>query len=281
MTPSLAPSPVAARAREDLTAIRTQWGDLLAAIERRPAAEWPPREARGFLDQLATDNDGPTGDDIAIEHHVERLALAARAHPAPLNLAALDATVEVRESLFTLADRVADQVQRPVRRVPHPAHPVRSVEDARDRTDPARWHLPTHSASVTGRAASSGSRAHGLHWAAVWLEGRALNEPAADLFAPTPPRLLDEIAATARRARLTIERALNLDRRTTPLPDPCPWCGGQLIGYTQPGVEAVVECSTGPECEAPVDLDSRRRRAWWGPDLTALWPVLEASRQAA
>ncbi|NUQ88156.1 MAG: hypothetical protein HOQ43_06800, partial [Glycomyces artemisiae] len=71
MSATLAPSPTAARVAADLTAIREQWGDLLAAIERPPAAEWPPRETRGFLDQGAADD----ADQEPTEPRLGRLSL--------------------------------------------------------------------------------------------------------------------------------------------------------------------------------------------------------------
>lgn len=261
-------TPTAHQAAADLAAIREQWGDLLAAIEQRPAAEWPPRETRGFLDKLADDQDQ---DDAP---RVGRLPLVLREHPAPITLDALDAALTIERDLFELCDTIAAAVQRPIRRVPHPARPERSVEDARDRTDPARWHLPTHSASVTGLAAHPGSRVYGLHWAAVWLEGRTLDEDTdAGLFRPLPPAALDGLARVARLARQRLERALGRDGRTTTLDTPCPWCGGQLAGRTRSGGEPVVTCSTGEGCDAPAPLD-RGRRTWRGADLVSLWVAM-------
>ncbi|MET9253769.1 zinc ribbon domain-containing protein [Streptomyces sp. NPDC003717] len=275
MTPTLAPvSPVARRAAVDLAAVREQWGDLLAAIGRRPAAEWPPRECAGFLDQLAAadhagDDDQPAGAVVG------RLPLLLREHPAPLNLDALDAAIEVEGELFDLADTVAERVQRPAR--PARDGRGRSLPDRADAADPARWHTATHRDAGPASAASAGSRAFGLHWAAVWLEGRALDETYGDLFAPLPALLLDRVAATARQARRTVERALGRDGRTTGLAEPCPWCGGSLTGRTRPGGEPVVTCSTGAACTAPAD--GRSAGAWRGADLVALWAALAASRE--
>ncbi|WP_371652482.1 MULTISPECIES: hypothetical protein [unclassified Streptomyces] len=268
---SLAPSLIARRADDDLAAVREQWGDLLAAIARPPAAEWPPRERRGFLDQLAAD--GHIEDDAqAAEPILGRLPLTIREHPAPLNLDALDAAVEVERDLFALADRVAEQVQRPIRTTRDDRGHL--IADQADATDPARWHYQAPD--------SPGSRAFGLHWAVVWIEGRTLGEEDTDgLFAPMPARLLDEVAATARTARRTVERALGRDGRTTDLADPCPWCGGQLAGHTRPGGEPGVTCSTGPQCTAPVEADHRGRRTWRGVKLADLWGALDAARRHA
>lgn len=263
------PDLTARAAADDLTAIREQWGDLLAAIERPPAPEWPPREARGFLDQLAAgDLDGPA-------HPVDRPPLVLREHPAPLNLDALDAALDAERALFDLADQLAEQVQRPIRRTPKPTANGRSVAavDGRDLADPARWRY----ASPT----DPGSRAHGVHWAAVWVEGRLLGEDVeGDLFRPVPPLLLDHAATVAGTARRDVERALGRDGRRTPLDRPCPWCAGPLTGHTRPGGEPVVTCSTGEACTAPVLLD-RGRRAWQGANLVGLYVAMTAEGQRA
>ncbi|WP_416963113.1 hypothetical protein [Streptomyces sp. Agncl-13] len=266
--------PVARRAAVDLAAVREQWGDLLAAVDRRPAAEWPPRETRGgFLDQLAAADRTEAGEQPA-GPVVGRLPLLLREHPAPLNLDALDAAIEVERELFDLADAVAEQVQRPVHRTPVALRslPPRTVirEDLADRQNPGRWHYQT--------ADSAGSRAYGLHWAAVWLEGRALGEEYGDLFAPVPALLLDHLAATAAGARRAVERALGRDGRSTALDAPCPWCGGRLTGRTRAGGEPAVACSTGAACTAPAG-EGRRRGEWRGADLVVLWSALTADRQ--
>ncbi|WP_282792072.1 zinc ribbon domain-containing protein [Streptomyces sp. CC224B] len=272
-TPAPAASLVARRAAVDLAAVREQWGDLLAAIGRRPAAEWPPRECAGFLDQLAAD-DRAEDDEQPTEAVVGRLPLLLREHPAPLNLDALDAAIEVERELFDLADAVAGHVQRPIR--PARDSRGRSIPDQADAADPARWHTATHRDAGAASAASAGSRAFGLHWAAMWLEGRALDETYGDLFTPIPALVLDQVAAVARRARRTVERALGRDGRTTALAEACPWCGGSLTGRTRPGGEPVVVCSAGEACSAPAD--GRRRGEWRGAELVALWGGLAEVR---
>ena len=267
-------------AAADLAAVREQWGDLLAAISRPPAAEWPPRECAGFLDQLATDDHAEDDLDEQQAARIGRTPLTLREHPAPVNLSALDAALEVERALFDLADHLAEQVQRPVRHIETPTYgaPADTIADPDDRDDPARWHLPTHRDNGPAAVASPGSRAYGLHWAAVWIEGRLLGEGTdGDLFTPVRTLQLEEAARVARRARAAVEHALGRDGRTTTLDSPCPWCGGRLLGHTKSGGEPVVTCSTGTACGAPVLLDLRGRRAWRGADLVGLWVAMEAA----
>jgi hypothetical protein len=271
------------QAADDLTAIREQWGDLLAAIERPPAAEWPPRETRSFLDRANLDehqdDEEPTGRSLG------RLPLTIREHPAPLDLAALAAAIDTERALFELADLLAAAVQRSVRRTPAylniaspsgrtmPSVSRRVVADMADRLDPARWQYQAPT--------SPGSRAYGLHWAAVWIEGRVLGEDLdRGLFRPLPGRLLDEAAAVARRARADVERALQRDGRTVHIDTPCPYCGDKLTGTAQMGGEPFVWCARGEACPAPVILD-RRRRMWRGADMVTLWVAMDAARKRA
>ncbi|APD18628.1 hypothetical protein SEA_PAPAYASALAD_49 [Streptomyces phage PapayaSalad] len=261
----------------DLRAVREQWGDLLVAIEQRPADTWPPRETRGFLDQLG---DAHQED----EQHLGRTPLTLRQHPAPANLTALDAAHAVEAALFTACDSIATRYQRPVRThlrgggtAKHGT--ARVVVDEDDRADPRRWTPST--VGPSGRTLAAGSRAHGLHWAAVWLEGRALDEDQGDgLFYPLGDGVLADLATVARRARRRVEAALGRDGRTTALPDPCPWCGGELLARTVPGGEPSATCQTGEQCPAPAALD-RGRRTWRGADLAALWAALDERRRDA
>ncbi|WP_404959040.1 hypothetical protein [Streptomyces sp. 147326] len=278
-TPDIAPSRVAHRAAADLAAIREQWGDLLAAIARRPAAEWPPRDSRAYIDgHLADQADEDEHQDD--EPTIGRTPLTLRQHPAPLNLDALDAALEVERALFDLADQLAALAQRPVR-TGRDRH-GRFVRDEADAADPARWTCAYHRDAGPADAAGQGSRAYGLHWAAVWVEGRLLGEDVDEgLFTAVPPRVVDEAAAVVSRALRTVERALGRDGRTTELPEPCPWCGGDLAARTRSGGEPLVTCSTvEEECPAPAPLD-RGHRVWRGPDLVPLWVALHEARQAA
>ncbi|MDK0520372.1 hypothetical protein [Streptomyces sp. ML-6] len=259
-------TPTATVAAYDLRAIREQWGDLLAAIGRPPRAEWPPRDSRA-LGAVAEPDDEPA---------VGRLPLVLREHPAPANLTALDAAVSVEQALFTACDAIAAAVQRPIRRrrVALRSTPPRTVirEDQADRDDPARWHYPAPT--------SPGSRAYGLHWAAVWLEGRALDEQSGDLFRPLPEPVLVDLATVARRARARVETALGRDGRPTVLDRPCPYCRGRLTAHTRTGdpMAATIVCSTGEPCPAPVLLD-HGRRTWTGADLVTLYVALESAHR--
>ncbi|MFI1182596.1 hypothetical protein ACH4UT_23995 [Streptomyces sp. NPDC020799] len=235
--------------RETVAALRTiqnLWGELLLVIETPPADVWPPRQ----LAHTMRDDDALLVED--------RAPLVLREHPAPLNVTALDAGLDVERQVFDLADTLAAAIQH--------AAPG----------DPRRWDYRSPT--------SPGSRRHGLHWACVWIEGRLLDqdtEPeqqldgtlAAAPFDVLPPRLLHETRRTVQACAGRILRTLELDERATPVPGrPCPWCGGELTLHTGPDQGPAVTCSTGPACRAPVMLDGRGRRVWeWGdlPDLVA------------
>jgi hypothetical protein len=248
----------ARRAAADLATVRDHWGQLLLAVETPAAAEaWPPRQLAHLIRPA---DDGEPLDVL------DRAPLVLRPHPAPLDLSALDAALAVERMLFALADTLAAAVQRA------PAG------------DPRRWDLPTER--------HPGSRVHGVHWAAVWVEGRVLDEdtePEQQLdgeqlapapFAPLPGHLLREAADVAARARARVLRALDLDHRAEPIPGrPCPWCGGELILHTSPDGPPAVACDTGEACTAPVPLDDRDRRRWGWPALLDLLAMLDAAEQ--
>ncbi|MCT9090602.1 Lar family restriction alleviation protein [Streptomyces sp. ASQP_92] len=244
-----------------LRTIREQWAELLLAIEEPPANVWPPRQLTHTL--RATSD-----EQLVVE---DRAPLVLREHPAPANLDALDAGIAIERQVFGLADTLAAAVQ-------HTGH-----------GDLRRWVFQNPSAPNTRGAA--GSRAHGLHFACVWVEGRLLDEDttpeeqldgtlAAPPFAPLPPYLLHEARRTARIAEGRLLRTLGLDQRTTPVPDrPCPWCGGELTLHTDPDEAPRVTCSTGEDCTAPVPLDERGRRVWGWTDLVALVGALAAAEE--
>ncbi|MFJ7902390.1 hypothetical protein ACIQ6V_18170 [Streptomyces sp. NPDC096198] len=242
-----------------LRTIREQWAALLLAIETPPVDHWPPRQ----LAHIMREGD----DELLVE---DRAPLVLREHPAPLNLAALDAGRAVERLVFDLADTLAAAVQ----------HSTSG--------DPRAWVYADPGAPDSHRAA--GSRRHGLHFACVWVEGRVLDEdtaaerePDGTVSAPPfevlPPHLLHEVRRTARIAEARVLRALGLDRRETPLPEPCPWCAGELILYGDPEQAPTATCSTGPECTAPVPLDERSRRVWRWADLLTLVAALSATHQ--
>ncbi|ARB11470.1 hypothetical protein SEA_TOASTYFINZ_48 [Streptomyces phage ToastyFinz] len=266
------------RAADDLAAVREQWGDLLAAIAEPPrAAEWMPYERRGFLDQLAA-NDRADDDQALAEAAVGRLPLILREHPAPADLRALDAALDVEREVFDMCDAVAERVQFPAR----DRHGRWTLGS--DPSDPRLWHLPTYRDAGPTTIASTGSRLYGLHWAAVWLEGRALDDDQADraLFAPTPATLVDQIVDVARTARRRVEGALGRTARTITLDEACPFCrAGRITVHNGGGDprQAVATCSTGPSCPAPVEAE-RGRRAWRGPALVGLLTALDARRTA-
>ncbi|MFE1770282.1 hypothetical protein [Streptomyces sp. NPDC059008] len=246
-----------------LRSIREHWGELLLAIETPPADVWPPRQ---LAHTLRADVDEP----LVVQ---DRAPLVLREHPAPANLDALDAGLAIERQVFDLADTLAAVVQRA------------------DPGDLRRWDFQNPGAA-DGRGAA-GSRAHGLHFACVWIEGRLLDEDtepekqlddalAAPPFAPLPPYLLHEVRRAARIAEGRLLRTLGLDTRSTPVPDrACPWCGGDLDLHTGPDTAPNVTCSTGSECTAPVPLDEQGRRVWQWADLVALVAALAEGRQPA
>lgn len=249
-----------------LRAIREQWGDLLAAIDQPPAQEWPPRETRAFLTR-ATDDTPAVG----------RLPLTLREHPAPLNLAALDAAMEIEWALFDLTDRIASVVQHSIRHVPVPNVGARGrvIADPADICDADRWHYVTPT--------SPGSRANGLHWAAVWIEDRLMATAPTVLHRRVPHPLTEAVAETIAEAHRVMTRALGRDGRDTVLPAPCPWCRGELTARTTSGdpMAAVVTCGTGPTCTAPAPYDGEARRVWKGADLCGLYGALSAAKRRA
>ncbi|WP_399087993.1 hypothetical protein ACGH2B_12420 [Streptomyces sp. BBFR2] len=240
------PHPLAHQAAAHLATIRQHWAELLLAIETPPADVWPPRQLTHTLRP-----DDPL--DVT-----DRAPLVLRQHPAPLNLDALDTGLAIERAVFDLADTLAAAVQRA----------------ALD--DPRRWtyRSPT----------DPGSRAYGLHWAALYVEGRVLDEDTEQgieaPFTPLPEHLLHEAHRVAEQAAARLLRTLGLDQRTTPVPDrPCPWCRGELLLHTGPDEAPSVTCSTGPRCTAPVPRTPAGRRVWEWHALPALVAALDVVEQ--
>lgn len=240
---------------EALRTVRELWGELLLAIETPPADVWPPRQ---LAHQLRPDD----GD----EQLVGRAPLVLREHPAPLNVDALDTGITIERELFDLADLLAAVTQQHT--------PL---------DHPRRWNYR----SDTG----PGSRSYGLHWAALYVEGRVLDEDTepellpdgtstAAPFTPLPGHLLHEVRRTARRCAGRLLRTLGHDARTVPIPDrACPWCGGELALHTGPQQDPAVTCSTGPSCSAPVVLNESVRREWGWQELPGLVAALNAAEK--
>ncbi|MFJ6748288.1 hypothetical protein ACIQNI_08865 [Streptomyces sp. NPDC091266] len=249
--------------------VREEWGNLLAAIATPPGTGFPPRSIAHTIEAQLDAEGGPL---------TARAPLVLREHPAPANLDAVDTRVAVEGMLYRLADTLAAAVQRPARRVRvnSPGTAGRWAGDELDTADPERWHFPA--------AASPGSRAHGPHWAAVFVEGRVLDEQLdTGLFAALPGHLLHEAHGVALRCAARVEKTLNRDRRTVPLDVPCPWCAGELAGFSDPDdpASAFVRCATGEACRAPAPLDRHGRRVWRGHDLVGLHTALAAARRMA
>ncbi|RAJ61681.1 hypothetical protein K378_04041 [Streptomyces sp. Amel2xB2] len=260
--------PTTETARQEAVAalrfVREEWGNLLAAITTPPDPGFPPRSLAHTVEAQL---------DAEADPLVRRAPLVLREHPAPVHLDAVDTRVAVEDMLYRLADTLAAAVQRPARRVRvnSPGTAERWKEDEQDTADPERWHYPAEG--------SPGSRAYGPHWAAVYAEGRVLDEQLeTGLFSALPEHLLHEAHGVARRCAERVERTLNRDRRTLSLDAPCPWCGGKLTGDADPDdvASAAVRCGSGEQCPAPVLLDWRGRRVWRGHDLVGLHTALAA-----
>lgn len=255
---------------QQLREIREQWGDLLHAITVPPPAVWPP--VQPSVQHLVRDDDADTGP------HVGRLPLVLRQHPAPANLDALDAAVAIETALFGLADRIAAAVQRPNR-------------DPDDWANPDRWHLPSHRDVGLWVQAGPGSRALGLHWAAVWLEDRLAATEPTDLHGVVRGVLRAHAERVTAQAHRTLLAALGRDERAIPASEPCPWCHGTLTTRTTSGDpdDMTITCDTGPSCTAPTPYDtdpgSRTfgRRRWAGRDQIAalMTAILHAKETAA
>ncbi len=245
-----------------LRTIREQWGALLAAVETPPASRaWPPTETRAFLHTGADDEGALLVGD--------RAPLTLRSHPAPANLDALDAALFVEQQVFALADTLAAAVQ-------HAAA-----------EDPRRWTYQDPGAPDARTAA--GSRAHGLHWAAAYVEGRVLDEDTAPEhdeagrlvpapFSLLPEHLLHEAARVARACEQRVARIVAADAITGSrvLPTPCPSCGGALVVRAAPAEPPTVTCRTGAACGAATGRDALGRRVWEWP---ACLPLLLTAEQ--
>ncbi|MEV7777817.1 hypothetical protein [Kitasatospora sp. NPDC088351] len=268
------PSTRIRHAVEQLRTVRAHWGALLVAIETAPAPAWPPAQLSSHLARQAADDAELLVDD--------RVPLTLRQHPAPANLSALDAAMRVERRMFETADILAAAVQRPIecRPVSTPGRPVVWAPDEADASDPRRWHFASPN--------DPGSRRHGLHWAALYVEGRLLNEDtepeqragaptwAPALFGLLPEHLAHEAVRVAGQAERLVLGALGLDRRETVIEGrPCPWCAGELTLRTDPQTAPTVTCATGPACPAPAALDRRSRRSWGGAELVELLAALD------
>src|SRR5690606_22181913 len=125
-----------------------------------------------------------------------------------------------------------------------------------------------------------GSRAHGLHWAAVWLEDRVTQQDDTGVHVPVPAVVVEDVAKVARLARIRVEQALNRDNRPHTLDDPCPYCGGTLTATVPPRDldPATTPCQPRPTCHGPARYDPRARRPRTGPALSTGGPPALAAR---
>jgi len=262
------------RAVDHLRTVRQEWATLLIAIETPLAATWPPAQLSTHLaQQLAADATLVT----------DRAPLTLREHPAPANLDALDAAVRAEGLMFDLADTLAAAVQRPIGRrlISSPGRPAVWADDEADAGDPRRWAFRSPT--------DPGSRRHGLHFAALWVEGRLLDEDTTPeqhpdytrqpaLFGLLPGHLRHEAMRVAGQCSRLVLRALQLDARSTPIEGrPCPWCAGLLVLHTAPDDAPRITCRGGIDCPAPVPVDERGRRVWGAVDIPSLAAALNGA----
>ena len=257
--------------RHNLRIIRQYWGDLLAAIDTDPQPVWPPQ-------RLTTEMWARRDAEAAIER-AERSSDALGDSPAPLNLDAAQAVDDLTTEILALADQVAAACQRPLSAVTY-RHDgsqaaardaaTRTAAAVADNTDPRRWHY-------------NASWARGVHWAAVYIDGRIAGEDLDDgLFRPIPPQLARDVAIVADHAARRILTVLGIGTTSTVIPDrPCPWCGAELRFHQPVDEPPTVTCSTGSSCTAPVPLDDRGRRTWHWHDLAQLATALDAAEHRA
>lgn len=255
---------------DHLTTIITGWNDLRALVTTRPtrtsriayvkaieAADAAEVAARAAAHALARDD--------------MRDVLGDR--PVPLSLSVLDTIHAIEEALLTVADRVAEAVQRPsMSHAPYRAHEVHDWERSDvarrnlladdDARDPRRW---TYSGTRTAPAA------------AAWLLQRLMSEPGP--FRPLPDAHRALIGKVSAGAAERMERVLGSYRTHAVMERRCPWCTGTLTMHHGGDDLEAVTCATGASCTAPVLLRDGVRE-WRGlVELAALEGALGAAER--
>lgn len=210
-------------ATQHLHTVATHWGNLHDALGTPNPVNWPP--AMGitrYLNAL---------DQIDAEEARQARELEVPAGAPPLRITILDAMRSVEAALVELADQIASSVQRPVMSPLPDTYP--SADRARrellvmqDRHDPRRW-------SWTGTRPAA-------PYAALWLLARV--QGAHGPFKRLTSVQLDHIASVAAEAAGRVERALELTRKTAPVPWPCGHCRGVLEIHGGDGVDPAVTC---------------------------------------
>ncbi|MGD6761378.1 hypothetical protein ACOKM5_20805 [Streptomyces sp. BH097] len=211
-------------AADDLATITDRWPSLAEAAGTRPVTGWPP--IMGIARIL--------DDEERAQYAAERADTAPDApgpRPTPVDVDVLDVMNTIEQGLCTTADWLASRVQRPVMTVPtgrgwsDEAHRQAVLAAAKDAADPRRWKYQGERTAIA---------------AAVWLAFRLAD-------APGPFRALDEgeRLAVEKVAAMGVEllhRTLGEQRRTEPVPQPCPVCRGQLVVEGGDGLPPVVRC---------------------------------------
>ncbi|WP_405991077.1 hypothetical protein [Streptomyces sp. NBC_00986] len=269
-------------ALDDLQVVVDHWTHLRALIDTSQTSDtWPP--AMGKAEYLRSLDEHDRDETALLLQHAQHLVTKTDEHgrpryeclhcdyvgegrshlprpdrqpeqlgerPVPLRLHIVDACRAVEVALCSIADQVAAEIQRdtvePLRRA-IPGDPVGlalGMLAARDGADPARWHFTMGERSAVR--------------AAEWLLGRLRGDEGPCL--PLRDHHRAAIGLVARGAARRIERTIGgtVDRYAVTMDQPCPYCGSDLTMHAGGGEDDIVSCA-GPDCMAPVGLDSARR----------------------
>jgi hypothetical protein len=207
---------------QHLATCATHWRDLHDALGTPNTATWPPSGLNNYLTAL---------DQLDAEEARQARELEVPSGAPPLRIQILDTMRSVEAVLTELADQTASSVQRPVMGLLPDTYPAadrrrRAMLVVQDRADPRRWRW-------------TGTRP-GAPYAALWLLGRVQGAPGP--FRRLTAVQLDHITSVAAEAAGRVEAALELTRKTAPVPWPCPHCRGELRVEGGDGTDPAVRC---------------------------------------
>ncbi|MFZ3569450.1 hypothetical protein ACNYS0_21090 [Streptomyces sp. BH034] len=211
-------------AADDLDTITERWSALAEAAGTRPVTGWPPiMGVARILD-----------DEEREQYAAERADSAPDApgpRPTPVDVDVLDVMNTIEQGLCTTADWLASRVQRPVMTVPtgrgwsDEAHRQAVLAAAKDAADPRRWKYQGERSALS---------------AASWLAHRLAERPGP--FRALDGGERDAVAKVAAMGAELLRKTLGEERRTEPVPHPCPGCRGQLVVAGGDGLPPVVRC---------------------------------------